>query len=46
MSIRIKYLILAFFVSIVLWGGVIGGGAWLVGGFVDPFDRNPTAGVR
>lgn len=46
MSIRIKYLIFAFVLSIAVWSGVIAGGAWVIGTFDEQFDRNPTAGVK
>jgi predicted PurR-regulated permease PerM len=46
MSDRLKSLLLAFLLSIVLWIGIIAGGAWVVANVGDQLDNSMTAGVR
>ncbi|MBZ5763617.1 hypothetical protein LAV84_29600 [Rhizobium sp. VS19-DR104.2] len=45
MSTRIKYLFIAFVVSIGLWSSLISGVVWISGKSSDGIDMNTTAAV-
>jgi hypothetical protein len=45
MTTRIKYLFLAFVVSIGMWGSMVSGAVWLTGKSGDGLDMNTTAAV-
>jgi hypothetical protein len=43
---RLKWLLLAFLLSITLWGGLMAGGALVMRSFNEQLDLHPTAGVK
>jgi hypothetical protein len=45
MTTRIKYIFIAFLVSIGLWSGMISGGIWLTGKSGADVDMNTTAAI-
>jgi len=45
MTTRIKYLFIAFLVSIGLWSSMISSAVWLTGKSADGIDMNTTAAV-
>lgn len=46
MTQRIKYITIAFLVSIGLWGSIISSAVWVVGKFTDGIDQSTTAAVK
>lgn len=46
MTQRLKYIFLAFLVSIGLWGSLISSAVWITGKFTDGIDQNTTAAVK
>ncbi|MBO9099398.1 MULTISPECIES: hypothetical protein [Rhizobium] len=45
MSTRIKYIFIAFVVSIGLWSSLISGAVWISGKSIDGIDMSTTAAV-
>jgi hypothetical protein len=46
LSARLKWLLLATLLSLILWGGLITGGIMLAGNFGPHLDPATTAGIK